>query len=132
MSLRNIYQSQQCAIDDPQLIFLDNPQQLYSFIESARQFNITADKTEITVQPAIGRAIVVAMGKRSNSGYRMELTATFAQIENDTLILPVIFYRPEARQMTAQIVTSPCIVIAVNTQEGYRQVQAGELSAEIP
>jgi len=130
--IRSIYQSQQCAIDEAQLIFLENPQQLYSFIESARHFNLTAGKAAIAAPPAVGRAIVVAFGKRPNSGYRLELTTTSARIEGDTLTLPVRFFEPGAGQMTAQIVTSPCIVIAVNTREGYRQVQAGELSAETP
>jgi len=144
--VNTIYQSQQCAIGDSQLIFLDSPGQIQDFLASTDGHQLSSKALGKKVEgkdggsqpdqtftyPAEGRAIAVAWGERPNGGYRLELEAQEADIVEDTLSLPVKFLAPEAGKVTTQQLTSPCIVIAVDSKDGYERVQAGELISWTP
>lgn len=130
--VNTIYQSQQCAISDAQLVFLESPEQFYGFIESATKFQLTESEAEISPPGVAGRAVVVAWGNQPNGGYRLELTGNRALIDDETLKLPVNFVAPEQDQLTAQLTTSPCLVISLASRAGYQRVKAGKLLSVVP
>jgi hypothetical protein len=130
--LTHIFGSQQCAIDEARLIFLEDQTQLNDFIAAANRFTLSANPMEMPQLTVDGRAIVVAWGNQPTPGYRLQLHGTTAPVKEETLQLPVSFIRPASGQLHAQVMTSPCIVVAVGSRQGYRQVQAGELSAGVP
>lgn len=127
-----IYQSQQCAIEDAQLIFLDNSEQLYSFIESVRGFQLAGEASEIAPLPAGGRAIVVALGDQTSGGYNLLATSDRGSVEQGILRLPVEFISPAEDNMVSQQLTSPCIVMGISSKEGYSQVGAGDFLSPAP
>jgi len=122
-----IYQSQQCAIEDAQLILLDNSEQLYSFIESVRGFQIAGEASAITPLPAGGRAVVIALGGQTSGGYNLLASSDRASVEQGVLQLPVEFISPAEDNMVSQQLTSPCIVMGISSKTGYSQIGAGNL-----
>ena len=56
---------------------------------------------------------VVSMGRQSSAGYDIELHEDRAPIQDASLTIPANFNKPSADMMTAQVMISPCVVVAV-------------------
>ncbi len=81
--------------------------------------------------------LVLTMGQQISSGYTLELSHEPIHFRGDTLLLSVLWREPASEMMTAQILTSPCLVlqlgrglyrkIKVIDQDGHVRGLVGEL-----
>ena len=63
----------------------------------------------------------IFMGSRPTAGYGIELHADRAQVRRASLTIPATWQVPTDDMTTAQIATSPCIIVTVPAQP-YRRV----------
>ena len=65
--------------------------------------------------------VLVAMGQRPTAGHGVELASRKAPVKDGAAGLRVTFSSPPAGALTAQVMTSPCLVVALPRQ-GLRAV----------
>lgn len=65
--------------------------------------------------------LLVGMGQRPTAGHGVELAAAAGQVKEGVAAVRVAFRSPAADAMTAQVITSPCLVVAL-PREGLRGV----------
>jgi hypothetical protein len=78
--------------------------------------------------PDFSREVVllVAMGQQRTAGYAIELARPVALVKGSVAGLQVILRSPEPGSVTAQVLTSPCLVVKL-AKEGLDEVKvAGE------
>lgn len=80
------------------------------------------------------RVLVISMGTRPTSGYFLNLAQTRAPLDGKMLTLFVTWHEPAANSILAQVITQPCLVVAVEKGE-YNQVrivdQSGIMRAQL-
>lgn len=64
----------------------------------------------------------VAMGQRPTAGYGLELASEELRVEDGTGVVRVNWTEPKEDAVVAQVVTSPCLLLAVR-KEGLRAVK---------
>lgn len=82
--------------------------------------------------PAGHQIVLVAMGQRPTPGYGLNLeTGAVATLRDGELMLPVQAEAPPVSVYQSPVETSPCIVVAVPTQQKIRSVKlrAGVLNS---
>lgn len=57
--------------------------------------------------------VLVAGGRRTSAGYGVALASTRAQVKDGAAGLRVTFSSPPAGTLSAQVMTSPCLVVAL-------------------
>lgn len=68
--------------------------------------------------------IAVYMGERPTAGYQVNLASTTAKLgEHNELTLPVSWIEPSGDALSAQVITSPCILVSIPTGD-YSTIQA--------
>lgn len=66
--------------------------------------------------------LLVSMGQQSSAGYSLTLLSTTAQLIDGVVSLQVAWNSPQADMMVAQVVTEPCLVLALKRQ-AYEGIQ---------
>ena len=69
---------------------------------------------------------LIAMGLQPTTGYTVVVTGETAELDGDTLILPVELKQPDEKLVQAQVMTSPCVVLSL-PKANYKRVLAGDL-----
>ena len=67
--------------------------------------------------------VLLAMGQKPKTGYRIEMDIEYAERRGSTLWLPVRFIAPTGS--AAAVITSPCAVFGV-AKQGLQRIIAGE------
>jgi hypothetical protein len=66
--------------------------------------------------------VLVAMGRRSTAGYALALASRRAEVKGGVATLSVRFEEPAPGAVLAQVVTSPCLLVAL-PRKGLREVR---------
>lgn len=66
--------------------------------------------------------LLISMGQQSSAGYSLTLLSTTAPLVDGVVSLQVAWNSPPADMMVAQVVTEPCLVLALKRQT-YEGVQ---------
>ncbi len=66
--------------------------------------------------------LLISMGQQSSAGYSLTLLSTTAPLVDGVVSLQVAWSSPPADMMVAQVVTEPCLVLALKRQ-AYDGVQ---------
>lgn len=69
--------------------------------------------------------LLVAAGQRPTAGHGVELAAAKAPVKDGTALVRVTVRAPEQGAITAQVVTSPCLVVSL-PREGLREVKVAD------
>ncbi|HEY5764025.1 MAG TPA: protease complex subunit PrcB family protein, partial [Rhodocyclaceae bacterium] len=56
----------------------------------------------------------VALGQRPTAGYGLELASTRGELRDRQLSIEISRQQPAADSMTAQVLTSPCLLIEID------------------
>lgn len=59
------------------------------------------------------RLVFIHMGVRRTGGYRLDLVSENASLVDKTLVIPVIWAEPAKGAMVTQMLTHPCLLLAV-------------------
>jgi hypothetical protein len=78
--------------------------------------------------------LLIEMGERPTAGYALDLPPDAARIKDGRLELIVDWTEPPPDAITAQVITSPCLLVRL-PRAGYREVrvidQEGSVRAEV-
>ncbi len=106
-SLRVVYQSQMCQIQESGLSLLKSPIELERFLTSiqglgAVVFPIVDFSSDIVV--------VVAAGRKPSAGFQLRLVANEAELIESVLMIDIIIQAPG--EIAASMISSPCMLLS--------------------
>jgi len=107
--VRQVTQSAHCGLTGPGVAYVNSAEKLDSFL-GVRGQNMSTDVIR-QVDLAQEQLIFVTLGQKPTAGYSLGL-AEFSQ-EDGTLNLQMDVKAPAPGMMVAQVITSPCAVLAV-------------------
>lgn len=109
-----VWQGQQCGIDQFTARPIDDAPALEAVLAEVRRSQLGGDaESARTVDFSSRRALLVALGQKPTSGYRIELAPRAFELTSDGARLRLTLVRPSADRMQAQMLTSPCAVLEV-------------------
>ena len=76
------------------------------------------------------RVVLLGMGSRPSSGYALELLDSVIDPGQEVLRLVVRYQEPPPDALTAQVLTSPCLLLAVERGK-YRRIEVVDESGHI-
>lgn len=124
-----VFHSQHCQIDQAGLEVLD-ADRLASTIAAAQAFMLNKSEEQHELGPD-EQVILVSWGSKPNAAYHLKLSASQAIFQDGQLKLPVEFIEPKPGMMTAQMMTSPCIIVKTKRHEAIREISAGSFLTEV-
>lgn len=74
------------------------------------------DELKLESMPVNGLFYGVSYGTFNTGGYSLELTNDEIVLAEDPVVLPVELNTPGPNEMTTQVITSPCLVVFVETE----------------
>jgi hypothetical protein len=63
------------------------------------------------------RVFVISMGLRPTAGYRLSLAHTRARLDRGVVMIPVTWDEPAPGAITAQVITQPCLIVALEKRQ---------------
>lgn len=117
--VRQITQSDHCGLSGPGLVYVDSAGDLESILGVSGQNLSTRLVREVDL--ANEHLVFVTLGQRPTAGYSVALDK--AHVSGNTLSLDMLIKRPEPGMMVAQVITTPCAVVAVPGLE-WEQISA--------
>jgi hypothetical protein len=67
--------------------------------------------------------VLIEMGRKTTGGYFLELKSTKARVMNNSAQVELIWGVPAPDAMVTQVLTSPCILIALPKNGSYTRIQ---------
>lgn len=116
-----VYSGNQCfnGQNGFQLKALQNPNELNTFLKQNTRTTLGSPQPDQQVIDFSRNALVALwMGKKPTAGYRISLAAEKAEIKNGTANLRVNLQEPKPNTVSAQVITSPCLLLAL-PKKGY-------------
>lgn len=74
--------------------------------------------------------LLISMGQQSSAGYSLTLLSTTAPLVDGVVSLQLAWNSPAADMMVAQMVTKPCLVLALKRQ-AYEGVQVADAHGKL-
>lgn len=130
-----VKESKQCRIQNAAVSSLSLKQDRANLIRSLAGFS--DPQTSLKLQQLFENHLqtedlyLVAQGQQASSGYSFAIEGNGGSLNNKRLTLPIRFISPAPESMTAQVMTSPCLVIGIESTARYEQLIVDELSLVI-
>ena len=111
--LRLIYSSNNCPIGEQALNRTDSHPELSRLFDS--QLGNFAHEPAINIEVDYDKQtlIVLALGQKPTTGYRIDIFKKEATIRGQKLFLPVRILPPDKNKLQAQVITSPCWIFSL-------------------
>lgn len=62
--------------------------------------------------------VVVEMGQKPTAGFALSLRSTVGQLRDGVLLIPIHEVHPRGDALTAQVTTSPCLLVEIDAGNG--------------
>jgi len=115
-----------CGELEPGVRWIENLQQYQTLTGVAGAEHLLSEMQE-------RQLLLVSMGQRSSAGFYLALSESQAQLQDGVVHLSLAWHSPAPGQMTAQMITHPCLLVAL-PRHAYQGVkvydQQGELRHE--
>lgn len=116
-------QFNQCRFVEPEIRLIENEAQLASLI--IFPLGRAGGLDELRYYFKTYHVALIAMGQKPSTGYSIAVGSSTIDVKRGVAMLPVKFVQPSAKRMSASVITSPCIVFAVE-KTGYDKIKVGE------
>jgi hypothetical protein len=116
LPVRTLYNGLHCGRveSSPSLIVVSDPAALDQVMTQITSTTIDANRlSSLDVSFDQETVLLIAMGQRPTAGHGLALGASTASVRDGAVTVPVIWQKPTSGAVTAQIVTSPCLLIAI-------------------
>ncbi|MFC1524057.1 protease complex subunit PrcB family protein [Thermodesulfobacteriota bacterium] len=87
--------------------------QLHAFFQTINNRVIGGSPLQTDIDFARDGVLLIAMGQQSTAGYSLVLADDQASVDNHTATVNIVWNKPPENQITAQIITSPCLLIKI-------------------
>ena len=108
---RQVTQSAHCGLTGPGLAYVQTPERLQELLELPAQ-NMAIQQLR-QVDLAKEHLLFVTLGEKTTGGYSVSLASVDAARSDNILRLSMAVRAPAPGTMASQVITSPCVVIAV-------------------
>lgn len=116
--VRQITQSAHCGLTGPGVAYVRSPASLEDLLGIAGQNMSTGAIRQVNLDNE--QLVIVTLGQKPTAGYSVGLER--AAQEGTTLKLEMRVNQPAPGMMVAQVITSPCVVLAV-ASGGWQRVE---------
>lgn len=133
VAVEALYHHNQCQAETAKTILIDNAADLSAWWQPLARLSLPARELPSQLQQidwSTTNIVVVHAGSRPSAGYAIELLGEAAQIKKQTLNIDVRLTEPPADAMVAQVITSPCVVIAAH-KNSYTAVKVKDEEGKI-
>ncbi|MEM6988068.1 MAG: protease complex subunit PrcB family protein [Pseudomonadota bacterium] len=127
--IRSLYEASHCGLQSGELRLLRADAD-WAELEQ-RIGKLGTDTPSIPRAEAGELGVLVAWGEKPNAGSHLALNGEIATITKGTANLPVSFEDPDPDMAAAQVIVSPCLVLAVSGTAGLKRLKAGDLVADL-
>jgi len=123
--VRQITQSAYCGLTGPGVAFVRSESEREALLDVSGQ-NMA---TDVVRKVDLGREalVMVTLGQKPTAGYSVGLQSALAQ--GKSLVLDMRVSEPAPDMMVAQVITSPCVVLAVEPR-GWQQIRVRGLTEQ--
>lgn len=134
VELTTLAKTAHCPIESVGLSVYRTPNAFAHALKSAskRQPHFAPDQEQQTdasmTLPPGKWAIVVNLGQQPSAGYSIELASEVGHVHKGMLTLQVEQHKPPPGTMQAMMITTPCVVVAVEAQEDVHEIAAKSAS----
>ena len=118
VSVRQVTQSAQCGLTGPGIAYVQNDSEREALLDLNGQNMVTGAVRGVNLEQE--SIVIVTLGQKPTAGYGVGLAD--ASADGKTLTLSVRVSEPPADAMTAQVITSPCVVLAVPADD-WQQIR---------
>lgn len=123
LSAERIWHSGQCAQRTAGSRWIEDRGALERVVRAAGPRSPDADEASLPeVEFDRHRVVLVALGEQPSAGYGLALQRDTLDVQGDRAVLRIAVTRPAADSMQAQVVTSPCMLVAVE-RDGYAALE---------
>lgn len=130
-----IHQANQCGYTEASITSLNSAKQQALVINKLTPFSDESDRQTLrelfTKHAQKENLLLIAQGTKPTPGYGFEVMTKVATIENDTLQLPIRFSQPDKDKMMAQMLTSPCMILGIDTNAQYLRIELDTLHLDM-
>ena len=130
-----IHQARQCGYTEAGISHLESAEQQTVVMNKLTPFSDESERQAlrnlITEHARKENLFLIAQGTKPTAGYGFDVTAKMALLEQDTLKLPIRFSQPDKDKMQAQMLTSPCMVLGIDSKAHYQRIEADTLKLDI-
>lgn len=130
-----ITQSNQCYQQEAKITPLLTAKEQTNFLSRFSAFKLPEDKEALSSafkQHAQTQHIfIVSLGSKPTSGYGFKILSNAGRLEHHTLSLPIALTSPDADSFSAQVMTSPCMVIGIDSSSSYQELVIDKLKLNI-
>jgi len=114
IKISTLYSSNQCNIELPELIAINDKKTLKDIIHKANKRFISETPPKL---PAVNfdneQIILISLGNKNQAGYEIIINNKEITKTENTLFLPITISQPDKLQIYAQLITSPCKIISI-------------------
>jgi hypothetical protein len=130
-----VKQSQQCRFQNTEILAFSDEQNQNKLIKNLAGLpgSNAADnlKQLFNIHLAKENLFLVTQGMKPSAGYGFNISAESAILVNNSLTLPITFSSPEPDTMQAQMITSPCLVLGIDSKADYDRLIIDSLELSI-
>ncbi|RBP72561.1 protease complex subunit PrcB family protein [Marinobacter nauticus] len=123
--VRQITQSAYCGLTGPGVAFVRSEADREALLDVSGQ-NMATDVVR-KVDLAREALVMVTLGQKPTAGYSVGLQSALAQ--GESLVLDMRVNEPAPDMMVAQVITSPCAVLAIEPR-GWQQIRVQGLTEQ--
>ena len=131
-----IQQSNQCHIQAPEIVPLSSKKEQAEFIKRYSLFKAPETRDNLTQlfdkHAQYEPLFIVAQGQKSSAGYGFDIQGDQAKLDNEQLTLPIFFKSPAQDAYLAQVMTSPCLVLGIDSNAHYTSLYIDGLEINLP
>lgn len=126
-----IKESNQCRTTTAQITQLASEEEQKNIINQLNRFSDTQSLEKLTLlfeqHAANEHLFLVAQGQKPSAGYGFKIVAESGSLIEQTLTLPIYLTKPEPDSMQAQVMTSPCMILGIDSKADYQKLVIDDL-----
>ena len=124
LQAKALFQSTQCGYTGrlPVAAWITTPFELHQLFQRLGRSEVGGSTNPPEVDFARNAVLLVEMGQQSTSGYGLELLQESVPVDHDTATVTLSWRRPLPGTITAQVLTSPCLLVGL-PRDHYSAIQ---------
>lgn len=108
---RQVIQSAHCGLSGPGLAYVKTPERLQQLLDLPAQNIAVQQLRQVDLKKE--HLLFVTLGEKPTGGYSVSLVSASAENTGSPLQLAVAVRSPAPETMTTQVITSPCVIVAI-------------------
>ena len=130
-----IKESIQCQEPEAKLAILKSEKEQNRYIENFSLFKLPETPHDLkklfSEHNSTENLFIVSLGQKTTSGYGFSMEGDKGLLAHNTLTLPIRFTSPEPGSMQASLMTSPCLILGIDSKAQFKQLVIDKLQLTI-